>query len=144
MRKFEFGYFVACILAYAFMGGIYGLIVYAAIGILLEAPLWPIGLTLFFLIFHIGDMKTMNWPDRVVRFLWVFTLAAAISGIVWLFVPKEDWLPHSILRVVSILPILGAVIGFVLGFIEGIRRDTIYPRWQQFVAWWKKQGGYPA
>ena len=37
------------------MGFIYGLIAYAAVGIVLDAPLWPLGLTLFFSIFHLDD-----------------------------------------------------------------------------------------
>jgi hypothetical protein len=142
MRGFDFRYFVACLLAFPFMGGIYGLIAYAAIGIVVDSPLWPCGLTLFFLAFHIGDMKMMGWRDRVVRFLWVFVMAAAVSGIVWFFVPKEDWTQPPLLRAAMILPFLGAAIGLVLGLIEGVRRDTIYPRWRQLVAWWKALGGY--
>ena len=140
MKKFDMGYFVAVILAFAFMGMIYGLVIFGAVGILLDAPLWVVGMSIFFLVFHIHDMQKMNGAQRLIRFLWVFTLCAAIAGIVWLFVPREDWLAPRLLDKFAFVPLIGAVVGLLLGLIEGIRPNAIRPKLKAISERWKEVG----
>ena len=75
------------------MGGIYGLVVWGAVGILLHVPLWTGVLSLLVLPFHYDDLKQMKWRARLVRLLWIYTLSVIVTGIIWLLIPKEDWKP---------------------------------------------------
>ncbi len=142
MHKFDFGYFIPIVLIYTFYGFLAGLMVGFGVGFFLDAPLWVFGLSLFFIAFHYHDMKKMRWRGRLIRYLWIVTMTAGIFGIVWFFVPKEDWVAPKLLDYFIILPLMMPVVGFMLGVLEGIKPDFVVQYVERIKSWWYEIGGY--
>ena len=141
-RDFDFGYLGAMLLAFPFMGFIYGLVVYAAVGVVLDAPLWPLGLSCFFSIFHWGDLRRMGWYGRILRVVWIFIMAAVVCGVVWVVIPKEDWVRPQLLTYATLLLPPGFIGGFFLGVIEGIKPHSVRRHLDHLAKEWKNVGGY--
>ena len=142
MRNFDFGYFVATCLAYPFSGLLAGLIVWFGVGFFFDATLWVIGLSIFFIAFHYHDMKKMNWRGRTVRYLWILLMVTGIFGVVWFFVPKEDWVAPKLFQISAFAVPLGVVIGLILGVVEGIKPNLVETQLFAIKDWWLHLGGY--
>ncbi|MEM7335329.1 MAG: hypothetical protein AAF490_24845 [Chloroflexota bacterium] len=128
------------LITFPFYGLIFGIMLAGGVGAVAYAPLWVIGLSLFFSIFHSDDLKVMDWNGRIIRAAWIFTLTAVIVGAVWLFVPsaeKHRWW-YNVLAI-SIVTLVGS--GVILGVIEGIKENSVMPRVDRVIDWWMRLGG---
>lgn len=135
------GRFIAIILYYTFSGFIGGIFIASAVGAVRHAYWWVIGLSLFFSIFHVGDMKRLPRRDAILRGVWIVTLTACIIGPVWLVAASSNadrWWFVATAAIVSV----GVVGAFVLGAIEGIRKNSVKPLLRLISDWWFRVGGY--
>ena len=135
------GRFIAIVLYYTFSGFIDGIFLGSGVGAAWYAYLWVIGLSLFFSIFHIGDMKRLPLRDAILRCIWIVTLTACIVGTVWMVaagVKADSWWIITTGAIVSV----STVGAFLLGVIEGIRKNSVKPLLREISTWWFQVGGY--
>lgn len=121
-----------------FFGAIFGLGAYGAIVAAIDGTVWCALATVFFLMFHLDDLRDMSWSARLGRVLSVFGLSAFVLGVGWILAFKANvsttWLPDWPVWFSG-----GAGVGAAIGGLEMLRPGALLRRWTRFTALMKER-----